>query len=1435
MSRYYYELAVEGPKGSIRELNPSQVREKKQFRWKFNIRFSAYSFREFWVLPGSYPRTYYDEPTQTVYHGNTPPDPVNVVSEEYPNAQLYLQRFNATRTITDVTMFKLFHGWNIFMPRAEETDDAFYEERGYLAPEETIRERLLKSFPVYTRNDPENFDWATLIVYEYLRTLYKPHYLGKILKKKVISVDESKTWNSFPLFNGGRTFGHELYDGLNFCNSRPAGMETVLGTCVPQIVHEVFLQDDDSKNHNTHKRAARDFIDKHRNEGVTLEQFGQFIESLKDVSLMVFGPLDNLIYVHTCEGRAQKLILCRLDDNHLILLRDPHLIKSLGHCKHGSLRCYRALLSHLPGARKFNAQLDWEHAEVVTSPQDVMFTGEGKIYVYEEGSVQCEDSGGMEMIRLMRHAMETTKTKIMNIAWDKKGPDKFEVPGNKNMIVRAQHYSDRRDLLAILEDRFEQGAFATGLENTGAYHWKNQSFTKLATIIYQSLGYPLDGLKSTLRKEHYDVFAKTFAVGPMQDCLIKDDERPTLQPFVTTYDCVRNYTSILYNQKSHWNVFNEFTEIINVRLTDIKEVGPGEYFVNRDFCLGHPGMKVRQGMYPSDFILKCLHRNFLQLQDLTKYMRADYHLPADHFREFIEYVYALPDPNGIRHKQLVNFFLGDVGKMYNTTDYSFVTDNHDVCDAVVNEFGDEVAIHWLNEQDEDNTIFLAHVSLREPQYRTGLPIMRQVYCMSWMCLSDMWQKVWSFDARLLSFKCDAISVLHHKLPTDLVVGPKTLETLGKMHEEEGHIHYHQRERPIISPEECQERYNTVMQCIGDQRPTWKHQYKRNDLSEKEIANLPGLLISGAGGTGKTHLICSMMREFPNHIAFCYQNVACVNLREATGSTNVYTFDSFFQNTELEVLTPEDKRERLQQLAETELVFVDEFGQVPPDKYQMLYRAWLESKGTMRIVMAGDINQTTYLASRDEFRYNYKECDLIKLLCAGNMLLLDYIDGITRCDRPLQDVLNHVLKCHELPAVLKERSPRIDQEKNAFSITRLKKKGTFAANSIWKRIRPSTTLQRGDPVICNVNKKRVVKQEDDEMITDLDALNVYNGNTYRIHDIDDQHIFLEGILNLEGTSIKLTRKFFEGKTNGTPHFEQFCAQTVYRTQGMTLPPETTPIIHIQNTSNYTLEEIYTALSRAKKLDQIYIQWTDVVFQPTKYSFKSVKADTKSTTHVKTGRIYQLVDPFVSGEFKIIYVGQTERTIEEEFEDIKAGCAGESSRPIVAYLREYARKHILHMVEVELVEEFKFQKKRQLLDREAYWIRRREAEGHPIKNVQNVLKEEELVPWTTPVVDPVQSMNSARLFNAYLNECGWKVTMKGTARHGIQLRATNCKRGLDLNVKVSPGKEMESVERLAKRIRNSCIDHNITTWPAWANYPCRPPIDLEEIRQRLSESR
>lgn len=285
----------------------------------------------------------------------------------------------------------------------------------------------------------------------------------------------------------------------------------------------------------------------------------------------------------------------------------------------------------------------------------------------------------------------------------------------------------------------------------------------------------------------------------------------------------------------------------------------------------------------------------------------------------------------------------------------------------------------------------------------------------------------------------------------------------------------------------------------------------------------------------------------------------------------------------------------------DVLFVDEFSQIGIEWYRY-FQSWKE-QGTV-IVMVGDLYQTTQISDLPRFfdLYNRR---FFRELCDYNIMKKKYIATCSRNDPKLMEVIEHLKETGLLHPMLKNCKP-VDYMNVEVSITNTQKTKKMV-NDYWSQklgewgAGRRVTGCRNEFGIFNGMNYKVVS---------------CNGDTVEVKDDD-------------GNRISTFRKCLE----------EGYADTVYRRQGDKIDEEGN-IMDMDQLM--TMNKLITGLGRFTKLDYIRLNWTDRKFY--------LEKEDKNATNIGVrqclvGYIYKI---YYHKE-KLVYVGETERTIEQRMQD------------------------------------------------------------------------------------------------------------------------------------------------------------------------------------------
>ena len=320
-----------------------------------------------------------------------------------------------------------------------------------------------------------------------------------------------------------------------------------------------------------------------------------------------------------------------------------------------------------------------------------------------------------------------------------------------------------------------------------------------------------------------------------------------------------------------------------------------------------------------------------------------------------------------------------------------------------------------------------------------------------------------------------------------------------------------------------------------------------------------------------------------------QSKACAEYRKSLKEDTVFTFDGYFQ----EKLTLPEKVDKIQ---------IDECFATPLKWINILYR--LKRKNpNMIIQMFGDPNQCEPVCKFNRyFNYLYKKA--IKYLCGNNIMKKKYIEESSRYDKDLNNALKEVIKTGMLPKQLQS----------------MPADNTILENIVMRNdLRDRFNNKFGKEWTIGM---RLIAEDN------IKTKKIYKSAFYTIAELGDNTVTVKNDLGEQLGPFR--RSLF------IPTF----AVTVWKYQGAVIEGH----YNIRQTNIMNRNQLYTALSRGRKLSNIHIEWTDKKFE---FACEPKEATILNINNAKIGFIYRMVNE----EAKAHYVGLTTTTIEQREQEHK----------------------------------------------------------------------------------------------------------------------------------------------------------------------------------------
>ncbi|KAJ1396424.1 hypothetical protein B484DRAFT_407329, partial [Ochromonadaceae sp. CCMP2298] len=630
---------------------------------------------------------------------------------------------------------------------------------------------------------------------------------------------------------------------------------------------------------------------------------------------------------------------------------------------------------------------------------------------------------------------------------------------------------------------------------------------------------------------------------------------------LVTVDLVRLYSSILLNRpkETPWHTISIFSNYEPWSFVEGEELVQGEYYISTDFHFGELGL-ITLGLRPLEFVVFCIDRGFIVWEEVTGRLVADEWVDGDHFAALVKRVYTSESFRAGDRKSLINLFCGSLGGQHTRSTRALVCENKEYADAVV--VAEERARHkcsvdyFPDQEEADSGLYFIRTEAAAPKTFSSLPMHRQIIVAGWMALQTLVERFTALNpgCRLLSYNTDAATFALYPGservdPDDLVPEgvAKGLAELGRPQYEPPHLHNKamllssRLEVPQADP------WNTVEES--------EIQADTLDL----LQHCESLLVTGAPGVGKSHLLGRFMKAHPapdTVVGLGFTNVCVVNML-AMGVTKCHTLDAWF-----ETMQGPASRVKIATLSRAHTIVVDECFAVHPAHWQLIYQSWdlarLEGRTPPNIIAFGDPDQTNPIQPGQKRRV-YLESDFIRRLCFSNRLNMCYKKESSRYDEPLHEVIQHLKATGYLLEPLcadKKRDSSLERNLSYFNDNN--NKTTEKVNAAWMAKQGNDLTRVGTPVIVNVCDK---------------AGGFLTSQMYTVRSCVDNVVTL-------CTGLVVPKAVFVRKFG-----PNFCC-TVARAQGCTFRYK----FNVHDLAAMSLRDLYTALSRATSLDDVHFDFT-----------------------------------------------------------------------------------------------------------------------------------------------------------------------------------------------------------------------------------------------------
>lgn len=673
-----------------------------------------------------------------------------------------------------------------------------------------------------------------------------------------------------------------------------------------------------------------------------------------------------------------------------------------------------------------------------------------------------------------------------------------------------------------------------------------------------------------------------------------------------------------------------------------EELKAGFYEIGRDVDLivDEHSVKLKLPKYAkihTNFVHYLLEHKYIKKYEIISQYVSSYYLPCDYFKDVIEEVIKTmttqgKNPNAL-WKDIINLWIGGTYKHETETQKNMMTESiidvikymeehNGDCDRVVFDLID-------NEKEDSKPYYLIRHNTLKPKLEGNFPIFLYVISGSWISIMQLYDKIKAFRTKkypnethlgIIKIKSDSISVaegelLDKKEYTNNIGGYKK-EKYKYVNSKTNTLTY---ERGITESKISDTKMDDSLN-IDDYT---------NDLQKKITKIIKDGLsccLYGRAGTGKTYTLNEI-----NKIIIKYQiskimtknkktcmfasltNCAVNNMKNNIKDANAEpeTLSKFLYNENIKKIGEERALNEL--VDKYNYMVIDEFSMITSDIYAKLWK--LRCKG-MNLILLGDSNQCAPPEKNNIIRF--------KTQSFSSLVDETYIEltKIIRYDSGLAAVLSILLKdgivenkfgsdlqafniCYTNKMRHYINKTHVENRKDEKKSLKLKKTLGEGENKY------SFTIHPGTFIIAKQTNK---------------GLNYMNNQLFKVTSWDNKEIKCCDVCDKKkyNLPIDVVQK----------HFVLAYAITTHSAQGLTL--DFNYCIHEMDKMDKNL--IYTALSRAKKMNQInIINYSDKVFK--NHTNKIIQTELKDGMANGLDFIDAVVYALIDKDDKIFYIGST----------------------------------------------------------------------------------------------------------------------------------------------------------------------------------------------------
>lgn len=865
------------------------------------------------------------------------------------------------------------------------------------------------------------------------------------------------------------------------------------------------------------------------------------------------------------------------------------------------------------------------------------------------------------------------------------------------------------------------------------HKFRNQS---LASLTYEYFCY----LHGNIPKSFYnnntleimDTYKHKAIVETFNECVEEDDfwrgfrenwgeeeQKECMGKFAL--DICKSYTNVMYRNDVDFPIFDIFSTFEKyVPSNDFI----GEYIIEKPIQLPF-GPVLYDVKYSAVMIKGLIERGIIKHEDIDYKMKPSMIISNSIFRDFIENIYETFDMKTC--KLMINSLSGMFGITKSKRIKVCMSNSHDTVSALYRKYTSEKKYTEIEEMDyklrKDNVLDITNIndmyfiSLKSQvrMDRDYLGIYNHIIDGAKLQVIDLAIKIHNLGGIVTYIKTDCVGYIRNE---EIFIEKEKKKRLIPIHVDEKLIDVGSYRKDKYSHRVIKTK------CNGD---------KMIDISKLNNYSFEKLVIGG-GGCGKTYMACNMssnnLEERDNTYLYLCPTGKSVDGIKQYGIDNVFTLDEKF----LEVKDFSQIVETIKK-SSVRYIIIDEASMV---KAHFMSKLAIIKRHIpyMKIFFFGDFNQCPTIEDKEQNEYSidYKNNKgYMSLFKEVEKLPYNPITG--RYTQELYDLSIEFLETGKLSnkfnfidneydvkytSICKSNftKRRIDKECMEKYISKQGKNDKiivipYIDNKETQK--QDVVLCKGVKIVCRKNNTKFTSDVKEDKLKSCKKIS--NGSFLTVVDIHNMHVELS-FDDYKYKNIFVEFCYFHD------FYELAYCNTVYRYQGATIKDKYT----IYDVESMNREELYTALTRAKKLEDIYIcgnkeRLLEKVFENYVYNNDIRVYENKRTMK---GCVYIIENM----ENKIVYIGETK--IEKRETSCEAIKCRFNEHIDDAVVRKKSDKFHTAMREIG-VEKFKirvlyegmFYNKKELRDMETKYIKMYldENELYNTKGVTRIKNEKE----------------------------------------------------------------------------------------------------------------